>query len=114
MTNKKAESGLANYKDEFIDCRESHLWRWLTDWHLVRGRSGQLLEFTRIRKCERCGTEAHRRFDGKTGRVIPNATRYIYPDGYLVDEKHRFDTGEARLEALRRAGLLASRKKKES
>jgi hypothetical protein len=108
MSNKKHQGDVTSYKEEYLDCRENHNWQWTTDWKLVTGRAGKLLEFTRIKVCQRCKTEAHRRYDGQTGRVIPNSTRYIYPDGYLTSSKDNVDAGNARLEMLRRSGLLTT------
>lgn len=95
-----------DYPETYLDCRENHLWHWDTDWKLVRGRSGSLLEFTRTKVCERCGTRVHKRYDGKTGRALGNKNYYEYPDGYLASQQNRFDTGMARLEMLRRAGII--------
>lgn len=108
MSDKRHSGPIQDYKEEFLDCRENHIWQWTTDWKLVTGRSGKLLEFTRVKVCQRCGTEAHRRYDGQTGRVIPNSTRYVYADGYLATKDQPVDAGNARLEMLRRSGLLTA------
>lgn len=106
MAGKKFTGELQNYNEEFLDCRENHNWKWTTDWGLTTGRGGRLLEFTRTKQCTRCKTVAHRKYDGQTGRVIPNTTRYEYADGYLSTKEHPVDSGAARLEMLRRANLL--------
>jgi hypothetical protein len=104
LTNKRHEGSVDLYNSDFLDCREGHEWHWLTDWNIVRGPGGRLLEFTRLKQCGRCKTLAHRTFDGKSGRVV--RTRYDYADGYLTSEKDRIDAGRARLELLRRAGYV--------
>lgn len=113
MSGKKHNGGIQNYPNQFLDCRENHQWHWDTDWKLVRGRGGKLLEFTRTKVCASCGTKAHRKYDGQTGRVI-SGTYYEYVDGYQADntdKNNRIDAGLARLEMLRRAGLLTTGRK---
>lgn len=111
---KKHEGDITTYTQEFLDCRENHLWRWTNDWGLTTGHRGKLLEFTRTKECERCHTKAHRRYDGTTGRVI-SGTYYEYADGYLSDTSkpgNRIDAGKARLEMLRRAGVISTKGQK--
>lgn len=102
--NKKHQGPVHEYSSDYLDCRENHEWHWVTDWNIVRGPGGRLIEFTRIKQCGRCKCFAHRTYDGSSGRVI--RTRYTYPDGYLTREEDRIDAGKARLELLRRAGIL--------
>lgn len=101
--NKKHDGNVETYNDAYLDCREGHEWHWVTDWNVVKGPGGRLIEFTRLKRCERCKTLAHRTYDGSTGRVV--RTRYDYTDGYLMPDNARFDAGVARLEMLKRAGI---------
>lgn len=107
--NKRHQGGVENYNSDFLECREGHEWHWVTDWKLLYSPDRtRLLEFERLKQCGRCKTFVKRKFDGQTGKVIPNRARYDYPDGYLSPEgKHnKIDAGQARLEMLRRAGYI--------
>lgn len=95
---------LAEYPESFLGCRvDGHNWTWVSDWRLTCGPGGTVLEFHRLRERQRCRSLVSRHFDGRTGRSL-GATSYRYADRYLVPKQ--LDVGRARLEALRRAGLL--------
>lgn len=104
MSDKRFTGNLSNYEERFLDCRENHLWQWVTDWNIVRSTRGGLVEFSRLKRCPRCGAEANRVYDGRTGRV--KSTSYRYPDGYLSSKENRFHAGDARLESIRRTGRI--------
>lgn len=102
---KKFTGDLSKYKPEYLDCRENHNWAWVTDWKLTRGPGGKLLEFSRLKKCTRCNAFVDRKYDGQTGRSL-GKNRYNYPDGFLASRENPIDAGGARLEQLRRDGLI--------
>lgn len=102
---KKHEADLSTYKTSYLDCRpgmSGHSWKWTTDFKILRNTSGEIVEFSRLRKCARCHTESVKVFDGKTGRLLRRS--YTYPDGYMIDStKFQIESGMAALEALRRS-----------
>lgn len=102
---KKHEADLSSYKASYLDCRpgmSGHRWSWKTDFKILRNTRGEIVEFSRLRKCGRCSTESVKVFDGKTGRLLRRT--YTYPDGYMIDSnKFKVEAGMAALEALRRS-----------
>lgn len=102
--DKRYTGDISSYRADFLDCRDGHDWHWLTDWNILRGRNGRLVEFTRTKQCGRCKCLAHRTYDGLTGRVVRSS--HVYPDSYLVTKGTNLDAGTARLEMLRREGMI--------
>lgn len=102
---KKHEADLSSYKTSYLDCRpgmSGHRWIWRTDFKILRNTSGEITEFSRLRRCVRCHTESTKVYDGKTGRLIRRS--YQYPDGYMIStEQFSFQPGMAALESLRRS-----------
>jgi hypothetical protein len=117
MSARVFEGTLSEYPDEYLECRTSgHLWQWVTDWAITTGHRGQVLEFARTRRCARggidqgkgCPAEVRKTYDGRTGRTLGSAGyRYPVAEGrppYTFGKG--LGVGDARLEALRRAGLI--------
>lgn len=102
--SKKFTGDIKEYNPDFLDCRENHNWKWVTDWNIVRGAGGRLLEFSRVKKCERCGTLVRKQYDGQTGRSL-GKNSYTYVEGYQATKGNPIDAGLARLEQLRRQGI---------
>lgn len=105
---KKHEADLTTYKAAYLDCRpgmSGHRWTWQTDFKILRNPKGDIVEFSRLRKCLRCKTLSIKVYDGKTGRLIRRS--YTYPDGYMIDRNaYQIQPGQAALEALRRSLLF--------
>lgn len=106
MGSKRHDGNITTYRSAYLDCRvgmSGHNWRWLTDFKILRGPGGQIIEFSRARRCVRCRSESIKVYDGKTGTVLRRA--YKYADGYMIAREHvgSFQPGGASLEALRRA-----------
>lgn len=99
--NQRHTTGVEDYNSDYLECRENHNWRWVNDWKIVKGVKGNILQFTRLKRCEQCKTLCHRTYDGRTGKVV--RTHYDYPNGYLASSNNPIDAGMARLEMLRRA-----------
>lgn len=105
--NKRFDGDVGDYKSSYLECREQHDWRPVTDWKLVWDASHErLLEFTRVKECKRCKQLVSKKYYGATGRVIPGSERRNYPDQYLTTKGNRIDAGMSRLEQLRRANLI--------
>lgn len=103
---KRFDDDLSKYPEKYLDCREGHLWEWITDYNILRGSRGKLQEFSRRRRCSRCKTEVVKTYDGQTGRVLRRYYDYTNAQNYLVVKARQFDAGQARLEGLRRAGII--------
>lgn len=102
---KKYDGDFSSYNPRFLECRvgmSGHNWRWQTDFKIVRNARGEIIEFSRSRRCVRCKTESIKVYDGKTGRILRRT--YNYVDDYQVDStKTIVEPGMAALEALRRS-----------
>lgn len=102
---KKHAGDLSTYKTKFLDCRPGntgHRWRWEEDFHILRNRKGDIIEFRRKMKCVNCTSTRTKIYDGQ-GRIIKKGG-YDYVDGYQIDgDKVSFGPGTAALESLRRA-----------
>lgn len=96
---------LSKYKASYLDCRpgmSGHRWVWQTDYKILRNGRGDIIEFSRLRKCNRCQTESKKVYNGKTGRLLRRS--YTYPDGYTIDSNSfHLEAGMAALESLRRS-----------
>lgn len=84
------------WPDEFLECRtDGHVWRPArATWNAA------LRYFYAVRRCSRCGTEAHAEL---TERGHVTAKWYVYADGYLTKRIGRI-VGDGR-DALRLASL---------
>ncbi len=101
---KKHEGDLTSYKASFLDCRvgmSGHNWRWITDFKVLRDSQGNIIEFSRARRCTRCRSESVKVYDGKIGTVLRRS--YRYAEGYNFDHEHAPQPGGAVLEALLRS-----------
>lgn len=102
---KYEENDLSKYKTSYLDCRpgmSGHRWVWQTDFKILRNYAGEIIEFSRLRKCTRCSTESKKVYNGKTGRLLRRS--YTYPDGYTIDStRFQLEAGMAALEALNRS-----------
>lgn len=101
---KKHEGNIGSYRATFLDCRvgmSGHNWKWLTDFKIVRDTQGNIIEFSRARRCTRCRSESIKVYDGQNGTVLRRS--YRYSDGYSFDAEHAPRPGGAVLEALRRS-----------
>lgn len=102
---KKHEGDLSSYRATYLECRpgmSGHSWKWQTDFKILRNSSGEISEFSRLRRCSRCKTESVKVYDGATGQLLRRS--YTYPDGYQIDRQHfQVVAGQPALEALRRA-----------
>lgn len=102
---KYDQADLSGYKLSFLDCRpgmSGHRWKWMTDYKIVRNYRGDIVEFSRKRKCTRCEATSVKVYDGRTGRVLRRW--YSYESNYMIDStKLEVEPGMVVLESLRRS-----------
>lgn len=109
MVNKKHDGDLESYSDEFLHCRglRTHTWSFQTDFNIVTGPRGRVIEFTKKLSCLACTTcrlDTYR--VTKSGRFVFEGHKYEYADGYQVSRGNAIKTDVAR-DALLRKELAA-------
>jgi hypothetical protein len=100
------QTGIEDYKDEYLRCRglRSHTWQFKTDWNVVRGPRGRLIEFTQVLSCMSCTTQRHTTYEvTRTGHFRrKGAPQYKYAEGYQVHRGNPIELDDARDELIMR------------
>lgn len=100
------ETGIDDYKDEYLRCRglRSHTWQFKTDWNVVRGPRGRLIEFTQVLSCMSCTTQRLQTYEvTRSGHFKrKGSTQYKYAEGYQVHRGNPIELDEARDELIMR------------
>jgi hypothetical protein len=98
-------AGPGDYQDRFLFCRgTAHRWAHVHGGHWeVSMRGGLVIDYRRTLVCDVCGSQ---RIDVFDADMRPVRTRRTDPPAYLTEAADRIDGPAARLEEVRRLGLM--------
>lgn len=100
VKSPKKKVTLGELKDEYLDCRDlRHAWGKSSDWSVLRGIGGRVIQFTRVVICSRCDTERHETYALPSMEVLTR--RYRYPEGFLMQGSGQ-GTGRTPISTVRR------------
>jgi DNA-directed RNA polymerase subunit RPC12/RpoP len=100
---KTPEAFVHSLPDAYVMCREIHRWEDPWDDEVIVNTRGRVVQFTRNRRCGRCGYKVWTSYSVPDMRRVKHG--HAHPKDYCAKGIGRINRDDVRIESLERQGL---------